>query len=172
MSILCDHEIHDLAQRAGLVEPYSPALVNPASLDVRLGTEVLLESRYQKDWVPYSLEAHTEDAPYSMMPGEFLLACTLETFRLPGDLAAHFNLKSTRARGGLQHLLSGYCDPGWHGSKLTLELHNSRRFAPVPLWPGMRIGQLIFHRLSSIPERDYSVTGRYNNDPTVMSAKP
>lgn len=168
--ILCDHEIHELALQ-GLVTPYNPCLVNPASLDVTLGRDVLLE-RPERPQVPHSLEGTTEAAPYLMDPGEFLLACTRETFHLPANIAGHFNLKSTRARGGLQHLLSGYCDPGWHGSKLTLELHNSRRFAPVPLWEGMRIGQLIFHRLSSIPERDYSITGRYNNDPTVMAPKP
>ena len=169
--ILCDHEIHALA-KSGLVIPYEPDLVNPASLDVTLGEDVLLESRHQTKLVPYSLAAHSETTPYPMMPGEFLLACTAETINLPSNLAAHFNLKSSRARGGLEHLLSGYCDPGWHGSRLTLELHNSRRIHPVPICPGMRIGQLIFHRLSSTPERDYSVTGRYNNDPSVMGPKP
>lgn len=170
--ILVDHEITELATEHGLVTPFDHALVNPASLDVRLGEDILLESRHTKDWVPYSLHAHSEQAPYSMMPGEFLLACTIETINLPSYLAAHFNLKSSRARGGLQHLLSGYCDPGWHGSKLTLELHNSRRYHCVKIWPGMRIGQLIFHRLSSAPERDYAQTGRYNNDLTVTAAKP
>lgn len=170
--ILVDHEIRNLALEHDLVFPFSPELVNPASLDVRLGDELLVESRQTHKLVPYSLREHSSNNPYPLMPGEFVLACTLEIFNLPSSIAAHFNLKSTVARGGLQHLLSGYCDPGWAGSRLTLELHNARRYYSVPLWPGMRIGQLIFHRLSASPERDYSITGRYNGDLTVTAAKP
>jgi dCTP deaminase len=67
--------------------------------------------------------------------------------------------------------MAGYCDPGWSGSKLTLELQNARSLHPVALWPEMRIGQLVFHRMSAIPSRDYSVTGHYNNDVSVQAAK-
>jgi len=69
------------------------------------------------------------------------------------------------------YLLAGYCDPGWHGSVLTLELHNSRRFFNIGLWPGMKIGQMVFHRLETIPDRTYAITGRYNNDSTVTASR-
>ena len=91
-----------------------------------------------------------------------MLAETREIFNLPDHVAAQFVLKSSRAREGLEHLLAGYCDPGWHGSRLTLELHNSRRLHNVALWPGMKIGQMVFHSLAGRPERSYAVTGRYN----------
>jgi dCTP deaminase len=64
--------------------------------------------------------------------------------------------------------MAGYCDPGWHGSRLTLELHNSRRFHNIALWPGMKIGQMVFHVIAGTPERTYAVTGRYNGHETVM----
>jgi dCTP deaminase len=67
--------------------------------------------------------------------------------------------------------MAGYCDPGWSGSKLTLELQNARSMHPVAIWPGMRIGQIVFHRMSQTPAKDYSVTGQYNNDPTVTASK-
>jgi len=51
---------------------------------------------------------------------------------------------------------------------LTLELHNSRRFHNIALWPGMKIGQMVFHVIAGTPERTYAVTGRYNGHETVM----
>ena len=168
--ILCDTEIRALCEE-GLVSPYDPALVNPASLDVRLGLELMVEVEEYPDLIPIDIAGHTQANPFWLRPGEFVLGCTLETFFLPSDVAAQFALKSTRARQGIEHLMAGYCDPGWSGSKLTLELQNARKLHPVALWPEMKIGQLVFHRMSSVPAKDYSVTGHYNNDLSVQLAK-
>jgi dCTP deaminase len=155
----------------GMVTPFDPALVNPASLDVRLGPTLLIESAEGLELVPYPLAGHTEENPYLLRPGQFVLAQTVETFHLMDDIAAQFMLKSSRARSGLEHLMAGYCDPGWHGSVLTLELHNSRQLHPVALWPGMKIGQMVFHQMAGIPQRSYAVTGRYNGDATVQGSR-
>jgi dCTP deaminase len=168
--ILPDIEIRRLCD-AGMVTPFDPSLVNPASLDVRLGHQLLIESCQSPQLVPYPLDQHSEADPYLLQPGQFVLAPTLETFNLPPTTAAQFVLKSSRAREGLEHLLAGYCDPGWSGSVLTMELHCSRQLHPVKLWPGMKIGQMVFHRMAATPERDYSLTGRYNNDQTVMESR-
>ena len=169
--ILADRDIRNLCQHSGMVTPFDPALVNPASLDVRLGDLLMIETVERPALVEYPLGGHTEAEPYLLQPGQFVLAQTLETFHLPATVAAQFMLKSSRARSGLEHLMAGYCDPGWHGSVLTLELHNSRQLHPVPLWPGMKIGQMVFHRMQSMPDRDYSVTGRYNNDAQVQESR-
>lgn len=168
--ILCDSQIHALCE-GGMVTPFDPALVNPASLDVRLGDTLLIESVESSALVPYPLEIHSEDAPYWLVPGQFVLAQTVEVFHLPDEVAAQFMLKSSRAREGLEHLMAGYCDPGWSGSVLTMELHCSRQLHGVPLWPGMRIGQMVFHQMMSKPARSYRETGRYCNDATVMASK-
>lgn len=168
--ILADHEIHARCE-AGMVAPFDPALVNPASLDVRLGNRILIESAVSPELVPLSLADHSEAEPFLLLPGQFVLAQTLETFSLPEDIAAQFVLKSSRAREGLEHLLAGYCDPGWHGSVLTLELHNSRQLHSIPLWPGKRIGQMVFHRMSQPPERSYAAVGRYNRDAAVTGSR-
>ncbi len=168
--ILVDHEIRALCEQ-GMVTPFEPALLNPASLDLRLGMRLLIEVPESTSLRAFNLNSHSQETPYLMAPGEFLLAETVETFNLPTDIAAQFVLKSSRAREGLEHLLAGYCDPGWNGSKLTLELHNSRRFHPLPIWPGMKIGQMVFYRLSAEPERDYSKTGRYCGDLSVTASK-
>lgn len=64
--------------------------------------------------------------------------------------------------------MAGFADSGWTGSVLTMELQNTRRYHSLPIWPGMRIGQMVFLSLAGIPERTYDKTGRYNNHKTVM----
>lgn len=168
--ILCDTEIRALCNE-GLVDPYDPALVNPASLDVRLGENILVEAEFTSQMQPRSIARFTQDYPFLLQPQEFILAETVETFFLPSFLAGQFALKSSRARSGIEHLMAGYCDPGWQGSKLTLELQNARAMHPVALWPGMRIGQIVFHRMSATPAEDYSIVGHYNFDQKVTAAK-
>lgn len=168
--ILCDTEIRALCKE-GLIDPYDPELVNPASLDVRLGENIMVEVEQDPLMQPFSLKDYTQEHPFLLPPKEFILAETIETFYLPSFLAAQFALKSSRARSGIEHLMAGYCDPGWQGSKLTLELQNARSIHPVALWPGMRIGQIVFHVMSAVPAEDYSIVGHYNFDQKVTPSK-
>ena len=168
--IISDWQIRSRCE-GGMVQGYSDELINPASLDVRLGNTLLIESAQSPELVPYPLDRHSGDNPYELRPGQFCLAQTIEVFNLPDDIAAQFMLKSSRAREGLEHLMAGYCDPGWHGSVLTLELHNSRQLWPVGLWPGMKIGQMVFHLMSERPVASYAKTGRYNGDATVQASR-
>jgi dCTP deaminase len=168
--ILADFQIRALCQ-SGMVEPFDPSLVNPASLDLRLGDNILIESVEGPELVPYSLAGHSSADPYRLVPGQFVLAETVETFNFPNHLAGQFVLKSSRAREGLQHLLAGYCDPGWHGSRLTLELKNVRQLHWVGLWPGLKIGQMKFLTMDARPLESYAVTGRYNCDYTVTASR-
>jgi len=151
-----------------MVVPFDPELLNPASLDVVLGDHLMVESIYQPEFVRYDISHSTESDPYWLQPGEFVLAETQETFNLPEDLSAQFVLKSSRARAGYQHMLAGWCDPGWHGSRLTLELKNVRLHHPLPLYPGLKIGQIVFRTMSSVPLNSYASVGHYNNHSTVM----
>lgn len=169
MTVLVDHQIEALCL-AGMVAPYDRALLNPASLDVLLGDTLLIESAESRDLVPYPLHRHSEADPYHWQPGQFLLAPTRETFNMPETVAGEFRLKSSRAREGADQALAVWLDPGWRGSVLTLELRNNRQLHWLPLWPGMKIGQIIFHPCEA-PRRDYSETGRYNHDRTVMGSK-
>lgn len=169
MTVLADHQIEALCL-AGMVSPYDPALLNPASLDVRLGDTLLIESAEGRQLIPYPLQMHSEADPYHWMPGQFLLAPTVELFNMPDTVAGEFRLKSSRAREGADQALAVWLDPGWSGSVLTLELRNNRQLHWLPLWPGMKIGQIVFHPCAA-PRRSYRVTGRYNGDACVMSSK-
>lgn len=169
MSILSDWQIQNRCHD-GLVVPFDAELLNPASLDVRLGNNLLIESAESTELKPYPLHDHTEQSPYLLIPGQFVLADTAETFNIPDDLAAEFRLKSSRAREGLDQALAVWIDPGWHGSVLTIELRNNRQLHPIKLWPGMKIGQIVFHIMSARPVRSYAQTGKYNNHNTVMGS--
>ncbi|NBQ50292.1 MAG: dCTP deaminase [Marivivens sp.] len=167
--ILPDIEILSLT-RLGLVTPFDPELLNPASLDVRLGENLLVEREERPSLEPFSIAGYTKENPFMLYPHEFILAETLEEFQLPDCVAGQLALKSSRAREGIEHLLAGYIDPGYSG-RLTLELQNARQLHPVFLWPGMRIAQIVFHKLSMLPAKDYSVTGRYQGDTAVQASK-
>jgi dCTP deaminase len=149
----------------GLVEPFDPDLINPASIDVTLGPEILVENDHG-DFTPISIENNE----FYMPPGAFVLAATAEYIRVPNNLEAVFQLKSSRGREGYEHALAGYIDPGFHG-RVTLELSNIRRFKELPLRAGMRIGQLRFAKVDAIPMRPYSLTGRYQGDEGVQISK-
>lgn len=171
MAILCDWEIRARCEQ-GLIAPFDEALINPASLDVRLGRHLRIESVESPELILIDMERMGCSSldPFLLRPGQFVLAETLETLALGTDVAGQFMLKSSRAREGIEHLLAGYMDPGYCG-KPTLELHNSRQLHSVGLWPGMRIGQLVLHRMSQPPLRDYSMTGRYQGDSRVQGSK-
>lgn len=168
--ILSDWEIRRLCE-AGMVAPFDPALINPASIDVRLGNTLLIESAQSPAMVPYPLGDHSKENPYLLVPGQFALAETVETFNIPTWLCVEFKLKSSRARERYDHAKAGFGDPGWHNSKLTMELKNNSQLWPIPLWPGMLIGQMVFTRMSQEPVRSYAETGRYNNDQSVQESR-
>lgn len=168
--ILCNTEIHDLIEQ-GMVQHHQPELINPASLDLRLGDLIMLESVESHQMIPLSIKDYTPDHPYELVPGQFILAQTIETFSMPEDIAGLFFLKSSRAREGYENLHAGYADPGWHGSVLTLELKNARQLQPLPVYPGLKIGQMVFFRMSSKPALSYAAVGNYNNDKLVAASK-
>ena len=98
------------------------------------------------------------DEPFILHPGEFVLGSTLERVALPDDLVARLEGKSSLGRLGLLiHSTAGYVDPGWDGY-LTLELSNVANL-PITLYPGMKIGQISFFRLSTPAETPYGAAG-------------
>lgn len=120
-------------------------LINPASIDIRIGANV----KYEDDTI-FDLRLE----PYRLEPKEFVLVSTYEHIMVPLDCAMEFKLKSTRARQGFDHSLAFWIDPGWNGV-LTMEIHNMNRLKALELHYGMRFGQVILHKL------DYPATTPY-----------
>ncbi|MCJ1702328.1 MULTISPECIES: dCTP deaminase [unclassified Rathayibacter] len=147
--------------RVGL-SPHDPAMIQPSSVDVRLDRFFRLFDNHR---YPYIDPA--EDQPeltrlvetpageaFILHPGEFVLGSTYEEVSLPDDIAARLEGKSSLGRLGLlTHSTAGFIDPGFTGH-VTLELSNVATL-PIMLWPGMKIGQMCFFRLSSPAEQPY-----------------
>lgn len=171
MTSLVDFQIRNLSRDAGLVEPFDPEMVNPASIDVTLGSQIFVEGRVcgpaktRVRWIE-----HTIEDTFELFPGQFILAHTREYVRIPNYLESIFQLKSSRGREGLNHMLAGYIDPGFCG-QITLELQNINQRHSIFLTEGMRIGQLRFQTLDDIPLRTYAVTGRYHKDKGAVPSK-
>lgn len=159
--ILSDREL--LARGPALLDPFVAAHVNPASIDICVGDTVIEEGG-----APADLRAYRASAPYWLQPGAFVLVSTRECFTVPVDLVMDLRLKSSRAREGYSHLLAFWFDPGWHGVG-TLELVNVNQRTALPLYPGLRIGQVIYHRLSEPPHHPYC--GRYQHAAQVEASK-
>jgi len=159
-----DHEIISAAQ-AGIIgiHPFHPALVQPASLDVRLGHEFRTihpdtHTIDPREPTPTTLHTTAPGEPFTLPPGGFALAHTLETITLPSHIAARFEGKSSLGRLGLAaHVTAGFIDPGFHG-QITLELHNVAGH-PIRLHPGDPIGQICFIPLTSPAEHPYGTPG-------------
>lgn len=149
-----------------MVEPYHPECVQPCSYDVHLGVNGLVET--EVGFRPLDLDRYSPEDPLLMPPGCFILGETTEYFRIPDNVEAHLHLVSSRAREGLNHSLAGLVDCGYEG-RLTLELKNSLQFGHIPLYPGLRIGQLTFFEYSEEAENPYC--GRYFGDSRVAMAR-
>ena len=164
----------------GVITPVEHDHINAASIDVRLGPTVLVERASENvAVVDYSkrqgLAMDTVDISgghFDLQPGQFILAHTVEQFNLPNDVCAEFKLKSSGARIGLNNMLATWCDNGWHGSVLTLELHNVTRSHTIRLRAGDKIGQMLFYRTTPVPDdRSYAARGRYNKDTSAQGIK-
>lgn len=112
-----------------------------------------IDPREQQDDLTRFVEVQN-DEPFILHPGEFVLGSTYEFVKLPEDIAARLEGKSSLGRLGLlTHSTAGFVDPGFQGH-VTLELSNVATL-PIKLWPGMKIGQLCFFQLSSPSENPY-----------------
>src|SRR5437762_6706569 len=145
-----------------LIDPYAAELLQPSSLDVRVDRyfRVFRNSRYPFIDVKEPQEELTElvevddETPFILHPGEFVLGSTLERVRLPDDLVARLEGKSSLGRLGLLiHSTAGFIDPGWDGH-VTLELSNVANL-PITIYPGMKIGQISFVQLTEPAETPY-----------------
>ena len=162
-SVLSDGTILQLVEDGRIrIDPWDPALVQPASVDLRLGDSFRVFHNYRASFIdlrkpPENLtEEVTVGAEESFVihHGEFCLGRTLEWVELPDDIVARIEGKSSLGRLGLiVHATAGFCDPGWKGT-LTLELNNLTR-VPIKLYPGLQIAQLSFMTLDRPALRPY-----------------
>lgn len=161
--ILSDVTIREeLAAGRIIIDPLSTDAVQPSSVDLHVDRYFRV---FRNDTTPYidpkqhqedltELVEVGEDGAFILHPGEFVLGSTLERVGLPDDLVARLEGKSSLGRLGLLiHSTAGFVDAGWDGH-LTLELSNVANL-PIALYPGMKIGQISFLRMTTAAEHPY-----------------
>jgi dCTP deaminase len=161
--VLSDGTIRRLVQDGAIaIEPWDPSLVQPASVDLRLGDSFRVFHNHRVTAIdlrepPKNLTEEVTigpDDPFAIHPGEFVLGRTLEQVRIPDDVVARIEGKSSLGRLGLiVHATAGFVDPGFSGT-LTLEITNLTR-VPIMLYAGLPIAQLSFMGLDAPAEHPY-----------------
>ena len=161
--LLSDRDIRaELESGQVQLDPLDLGMIQPSSIDVRLDKFFRLFDNHKYPFIDPAEEQPdltrglevADGEPFILHPGEFVLGSTFEQVTLPDDIAARLEGKSSLGRLGLlTHSTAGFVDPGFSGH-VTLELSNVATL-PIKLWPGMKIGQLCFFRLSSSSENPY-----------------
>ena len=169
--IISDKTIKNLIEEETLViEPFEDYLIQPASIDLRLGTNYLkidenqMEVMTLEDKLNYN-EIDSEEIV--IPPNSFLLATTEEYVQLPNNLTAFVEGRSSIGRMGLFIQNAGWVDPGFSG-KITLELFNANRL-PIRLKAGRRICQLVIAEMDQ--EAEFPYQGKYQGQDTAVGSK-
>lgn len=159
-----------LASGQIVVEPLEDGQIQPASIDLRLGEhflkldEDITESITLDKPLPY-VEIRKEEIV--IPPHTFLLATTREYIRLPQDITAFVEGRSSIGRIGLFIQNAGWVDPGFAGN-ITLELYNANRL-PIRLTSGRRICQIVFARMDGPASRPYA--GKYQGQRAAVGSR-
>ncbi len=165
MVVLSDKDIREhLKQGKIVLEGHKEENIDPCSIDLTLGNKIRV-FRYTE--IPYidtrekvpeghmTLMEVKENKPIIVHPGELILASTKEYLKMPDDLVATLDGRSSLGRLGVViHSTANSFDPGFEGFP-TLEISNISKIA-VKLWPGMRICRLTFTKLSTPSETPYN----------------
>jgi dCTP deaminase len=161
--ILSDRDIKTAISDGRIgIDPFDASDVQPSSVDLHVDRlfRTFHNARHPYIDVKKPMEGLTEliemegDEPFILHPGEFVLGSTSEYVKLPHDLVARLEGKSSLGRLGLLiHSTAGYVDPGFEGH-LTLELSNVANL-PITIYPDMKIGQISFFQLTSPAENPY-----------------
>ncbi|MGH9155341.1 MAG: dCTP deaminase [Acidimicrobiales bacterium] len=161
--ILSDRTIREeiAAGRIG-IDPLGAGCIQPSSVDLHVdglfrvfrnhSARLIDVKENQEDLT--DLVRITDEEAFILHPGEFVLGSTAERVRLPDDLVARLEGKSSLGRLGLLiHSTAGFVDAGWNGH-LTLELSNVATL-PITIYPGMKIGQISFLRMTTPADAPY-----------------
>lgn len=181
MAILSDKTIKEYLKEGKIVidSLKDEQQIQPSSVDMRLGDEFkvfkvirkpYIDPKDEDDIAEY-MESSTvpEGEAFIIHPNEFALATTQEYVKVPDDLVARVEGRSSMGRLGVtMHVTAGYVDPGFEG-RITLEISNIGAM-PVALYPGQRVCQLVFETMTTPAELPYGHPKR--NSKYMKQLKP
>jgi dCTP deaminase len=162
--ILSDRTIRQELEAGRIeIDPLDESCIQPSSVDLHLDryfrvfrnyTSRVIDVKEDQDNLTELIQVEPDEEPFILHPGEFVLGSTSERVKLPTDLVARLEGKSSLGRLGLLiHSTAGFVDAGWNGH-LTLELSNVANL-PITLYPGMKIGQISFLMMTSEADAPY-----------------
>ncbi len=159
--ILSDKTIMKMLEEKALaIAPLEPSQIQPASVDIRLGRTFSVVEDLPSGVITLEEKISyktIETDTYVLLPGQFVLATTMEYIALPDNLTAFVEGRSSLGRMGLFIQNAGWVDPGFRG-EITLELFNANRCA-IKLQSGRRVGQLVFAEMDEAALHPYN--GKY-----------
>jgi len=142
-----------------IIEPFTMTQLQPASVDLRLGNHFLIVDEHAVPLISLDQNADYKEICKDMIiipPQTFVLGTTLESIRLPNDMTAFVEGRSSIGRLGLFIQNAGWVDPGFEGH-ITLELYNANR-VPIELKAGRRICQLV---MATLDQKTAPYMGKY-----------
>lgn len=162
--------IRMLHEKTLKIEPMEQGQIQPASVDVRLGNTFSVVEDSASGIITMDAEIKYKTIQidrYLILPGQFVLATTMEYFSLPNNLTAFVEGRSSLGRMGLFIQNAGWVDPGFEG-EITLELFNANRCA-IELVAGRRVGQLVFAQMDNDALAPYR--GKYQKQKGATGSK-
>lgn len=170
MTILSDKDLEDLIDnKNAITSEKGPDIdkdlqLGPSSFDLRMGYEFgiintrkieKIDTRQMDKYDEViSKETHSAEEGVVVHPGEFILGSTIETVKVPDNLVARVEGRSSYGRLGIiVHATAGFVDPGFEGD-ITLEIQNLGN-APVKLYPEERVCQIVFETMTSEARNPY-----------------
>ncbi|WP_462315287.1 dCTP deaminase [Methanobrevibacter sp.] len=166
MAILSDKTIKEYLKegKIGFDPLTDEKQIQPSSIDMRLGDEFKVFKVIRKPYIDPDDEEDLasymestivpEGEAFIIHPNEFALATTLEYVKLPDDIVARVEGRSSMGRLGVtMHVTAGFIDPGFEG-RITLEISNIGSM-PVALYPGQRVCQIVFETMTTPSELPY-----------------
>jgi len=169
--IISDGTIRKLMAKGDVViDPVTEEQIQPASIDLRLGTHFLKVD--ENNIASMSLDTEIkyieiEGDEIIIPPHSFLLATTKEYIKLPNNLTAFVEGRSSIGRIGLFIQNAGWVDPGFEG-EITLELYNANRL-PIILKAGRRICQLVIAEMDETAVTPYN--GKYQKQRSATGSR-
>lgn len=177
--ILVDWKIKELLKEGALgVTPLGEDQIGAASIDLRLGREAIIFHENVMEEITRPIDhiwsqddsSRSKSDILSLAPKQFGLFTTMESLRIPPNLVAQIEGRSSIGRQGIFVHNAGYIDPGFIG-QITLELFNATDHI-VTIPAGTRICQIVLFECD-IPEVPYNKreTSKYVNQVGVTISR-
>ena len=169
--ILSDRSIKTLLKSKELeIKDLPESSLQPASVDLRLGKQfAILEYWSDMKFLDFNSNPKylkIEKDEFVVPAHSFILGTTMETLKLPGNITAFLEGRSSVGRMGLFIQNAGWVAPGFRG-QIILELYNANTM-PIHLKAGHRICQIVLCQMDSAPETTYK--GKYQNQSGVVGS--